>query len=200
MAASIARVRTAWSGSASAGSLSTHYFGGISGVPTVADVQGCIDRVRDFWTALNPGILTGVTWTVQAVVDFLGDDDGKLTSSLAGVARTGTGSLAGEPLPFQTQGLVAWSTSTILNGHRLRGHTYVPAPSESDNAGGSPQASYVTRLGTAAAALLAAGTYVPVIWHRPIYNAAGVLIRAGGQGPITGGSGRAAWSVLRSRR
>lgn len=197
---SVARVRTVWSGSASAGSLSTHYFGATSSVPTTADIQACVDRVRDFWTALNAGILTGVTWTVQGTVDFLGDDDGVLTSSMSVTQRTGTGTLAGEPLPFQTQGLVAWTTATIFNGHRLRGHTYVPAPAESDNAGGSPQASYVTRLGTAAAAMLATGTWSPVIWHRPVYNASGVLTRAGGQGLITGGAGRSAWSVLRSRR
>jgi hypothetical protein len=198
--ASIARVRTVWSGAASAGSLSTHYFGATASVPTTADIQACVDRVRDFWIALNPGILAGVNWGVQGVVDFLTDTTGELEASMNVIARNGTGSLGADPLPYQTQGLVAWSTATVFSGHRLRGHTFVPAPGETENTGGAPISAYVTRLGTAAAALMAVGTWSPVIWHRPVYDAGGTLTRPGGQGLITGGTGRGYWSVLRSRR
>lgn len=198
--AQMARVRTVWSGSASAGSLSTHYFGPDVSVTTLPDIQACVDRVRDFWTALNPGIATGVNWTCGGVVDVINIVDGALTGTFATVARTGTGSQSGDPLPFQNQGLIQWLTATIVDSHRLRGHTYIPVPMEAESAGGVPNSTYTARLATASAALLAAGTHGLVVWHRPVFDAGGTLVRNGAAAPVTGGAGKGFWSVLRSRR
>lgn len=198
--ATILRVRTDWSGGAVAGSLSTHYFGPNASAATAADAQAVVDLVRNFWTALNPGIQAGIVWTTESVVDQLDDVGGLLLGSFATVARTGTGSTAGDPLPYQTQGLVRWNTATVADGHRLRGHTFIPAPLESENGAGAPAVAYVTRLGTAAAAMLAAAPYQLVVWHRPIHDAAGALVRPGSNGIVTGGAGQGSWAVLRSRR
>ena len=196
----MARVRTVWSGSASAGSLSTHYFGPDMSITTGADNQACVDRVRDFWTALNPGIATGVNWTCGGVVDFINTVDGALVNTAATTARTGTGSQSGDPLPFQNQGLIQWLTATIVDGHRLRGHTYIPVPMEAESAGGVPNSTYTGRLATASAALLASGTFGLVVWHRPVFDAGGSLVRNGTNAAVTGGVGKGSWSVLRSRR
>lgn len=196
----MARVRTVWSGSASAGSLSTHYFGPDVSVTTLPDIQACVDRVRDFWVLLNPGIATGVNWTAGGVVDVINTLDGALVNTFATTARTGTGSQAGDPLPFQTQGLIQWLTATIVDGHRLRGHTYIPVPMEAESAGGVPNGTYTARLATASAALLAAGTHGLVVWHRPVFDTAGTLVRNGTNAAVTGGAGKGSWSVLRSRR
>lgn len=194
------RVRTSWSGSASAGSLSTHYFGPVPGSVTTADIQACVDRVRDFWTAVQSHIATGVNWTVSGVVDVIDDSDGSLFDSHTVTSRAGGGTLSGDPLPFQTQGLVVWQSSTIVDSHRLRGRTFVPAPLESDSTGGAPVAAYVTALQAGVTALMVTGTMNLAIWHRPIINSAGVVTRPGSQGPATGGVGKGAWAVLRSRR
>ena len=57
--AQIARVRTQWTGTPSAGSLSTHYFGPDVSVTTLPDIQACVDRVRDFWVAMIASIQIG---------------------------------------------------------------------------------------------------------------------------------------------
>lgn len=198
--AHIARVRTDWSGGLSAGSLSTHYFGPDTTGGVLADFQQCVDRVRDFWTALNTHMQIGFTWTTEANVDVIDPANGQLVTSFATTSRTGQGTLAGDPLPPQNQGLVAWSTSTVADGHRLRGHTYIPAPMESENTTGAPVAAYITACGAAATAMLGAGTYGLVVWHRPIIDSSGTVTRAGSTGIVTGGAGKGAWSVLRSRR
>jgi hypothetical protein len=196
----IFRVRTSWSGSDSAGSLSTHYFGTTSGTPSVADIQACIDRIRDFWTALNGHIATGVNWSVGGIVDHIDAVNGDLVGSTSAVTRTGTGTLSGDPLPAQTQGLIQWTTAAIVDSHRLRGHTYVPAPIETDSTGGAPVAAYVTALGTAVAAALVTGTYTLGVWHRPVFSPPGTLVRNGEWDSCTGGVGKGTWAVLRSRR
>jgi hypothetical protein len=159
-----------------------------------------VDRIRDFWLALKPKIGGTAAWTVQGAIDLILDSDGSLVGSLSATSRSDVGLDGGSPLPAQTQGLVAWSTATIVDSHRLRGHTYVPAPSTSSIASGAPTAAYITAMNSAATAALVTGTFNLLIWHRPKFDSAGTLIRAGSSGLATGGAGKGSWSVLRSRR
>lgn len=193
------RVRTAWSGLAT-GLLSTHYFGPVPGAETTADIQACVDRIRDFWTAMAPRINSGSTAVVQGQVDVIQDTDGQLFDSHVVTSRSIPTSNVGDPCPFQTQGILAWNTSTIVAGHRLRGRTFIPLPSETDSVSGSPNATYLTALGAAATAALVPGLMNLSIWHRPVFDAGGTLTRPGSQGPVTSGVGRGYWGVLRSRR
>lgn len=194
------RVRTEWSGSGSAGSLSTHYFGPVSGAPNPLDVQACVDRIHNFWQALNAHIATGVVHNVMGTVDHINEINGQLVGSTGIISSAGTGTLSGDALPFQTQGVVRWTSSVIADGRRLRGHTFVPNPIETDNTAGTPIAAYVTALGTAAVAATAAGTYTLQIWHRPKFDATGNIVRNGSMGAVNGGTGLGSWGVLRSRR
>lgn len=196
----LGRVRTIWTGTGVGGALSTFYFGPNMNAHTLADRQACIDRIRDFWVALQTHMQIGVTFVVDGNMDFIDDTTGALIGSAAATARTAQGTLTGDPLPYQTQGLVRWNTATIADGHRLRGHTYIPCPMESENTSGAPVAAYVTALNTAGAAALAAGTFQLCVWHRPVINSSGVVTRPGSNGPVTGAVGQGSWSVLRSRR
>jgi hypothetical protein len=198
--AQLARVRTKWTGTPSPNSLSTHYFGPDVSVTTLADIQACVDRVRDMWVAMVGNIQIGFTWTTEAAVDVINITDGALTGSFNTATRTGQGTQAGDGLPAQNQGLLRWNTGTIADGHRLRGHTYIPAPMEGSNTLGAPDALYVTRGNAGATAVLAAGTHQLMVWHRPILDAGGAVLRAGSAGPVTGGVCQPVWSVLRSRR
>lgn len=200
MAGELGRVRTIWTGFGVGGALSTHYFGPNMGVTTLAERQACIDRVRDFWVAMQTHMAIGTTFVVDGNMDFISEADGSLIGSAAATSRTAQGTLAGDPLPTQTQGLVRWNTATIADGHRLRGHTYVPVPMESENTLGAPIAAYVTALNTAAAALLVNGTFNLMVWHRPIELGKPHGPRVGSSGLVTGGVGQGSWAVLRSRR
>lgn len=198
--AALGRVRTIWTGGGISGGLSTFYFGPDMTITTLADRQACVDRIRDFWVALQTHIQIGVTFNVDGNIDFIDPANGQLVGSGTATARVGQGTLAGDPLPYQTQGLVRWNTNTIADGHRLRGHTYIPAPMESENTSGAPVAAYVTAANAAGAAALAAGTFNLVVWHRPVVDSSGTVTRAGSSGLVTGAVGQASWSVLRSRR
>ena len=200
MAGELGRVRTIWTGAGVGGALSTHYFGPNMGTHTLAERQACIDRVRDFWVAMQTHMQIGVTFVVDGNMDFIAEADGTLIGSAAATSRTAQGTLTGDPLPYQTQGLVRWNTATIADGHRLRGHTYIPTPMESENTSGSPVAAYVTALNTAGAALLVNGSFNLCIWHRPIESGKPHGPRVGSSGLVTGAVGQGSWSVLRSRR
>ena len=198
--ATLGRVKTIWTGTGVGGALSTFYFGPNMNAHTLPERQACIDRVRDFWTILDPHMQIGVTWVVDGNMDFISDVDGTLIASAAQVSRTAQGTLAGEPLPYQTQGLARWNTDTIADGHRLRGHTFIPTPMESENTSGAPVAAYVNAINAAGAALLVNNTFNLCIWHRPIIAPGGAVTRPGSNGLVTGVVGQGSWSVLRSRR
>lgn len=71
----------------------------------------------------------------------------------AHVGNYAEGAVAGNLMPTQVTGLIAWRTA--LTGHANRGRSYIPFPSASDStAGDVPTADYVTRLGTLAAAII----------------------------------------------
>lgn len=162
------------------------------------DASDCLARFRAFWNAMSNTMVTGVTvtfdTTVLAYQDSSGDLVGAFTASpVASVASGGTGDV----LPMQTQGLIRWNTSAIVQNRRVRGRTFVPAPSESQNtSAGDPAGTYVSGLAAGVAALMTAGSTgsTPQIWHRPVNQAGGLAC------PVTGGSPSTTWSVLRSRR
>src|SRR5262245_10964754 len=163
-----------------------------------SDATDCLARFRAFWNAMNGIVCSGVTATFNPLVLAIDAADGELQAAFTGATPSPvTFVMTGDPLPSQTQGLITWNTSTVVNGRRVRGRTYVPLPSESHNASGAPQPAYTTGLQAGVAALMTAGSTAsrPVIWHRPP-PAGGLGIDA----PVIGGSASPAWSVLRSRR
>lgn len=182
----VMRVRTVWSGSLAANGLSTMYFRAPMDATTA---QAAVDKVRDFWTALNAHIMLGVRWTVLGTVDEL-DNTGLLVASQGATSRTGTGTLVSDALPLQTQGEVAWLTGSFVGGRRQIGRTFIGWPGEVDSTDGIPVAGYVTALQTAASALVTAAPNELAVWSRAHQLHASV----------TSAVARGEWRVLRSRR
>lgn len=165
---------------------------------STADATDCLDRFMTVWDTLQGHMQGGVTIDFDPICIAVEATTGALTGAFAGTdPGSVTGSGAGDGLPLQTQGLVRFSTSTVIGGRRVRGRLFIPGPIESDNtAAGNPSSTYTTDITVAAATILAAGATAsePVIWHRPTGG-------SGGASPlITGVSGATTWSVLRSRR
>lgn len=165
---------------------------------SVADATDCLARFRAIWESFKSLIDPSVTIDYDPICIAVEATTGVLTGAFAGtdpLSTAGTGT--GDPLPRQTQGLIQWSTSTVLNGRRLRGRLYVPGLLEGSNtATGVVAGATVTALVAGASTVFAAGATAsnPVIWHRPGPGGAGA------SAAITGASASTKWAVLRSRR
>ena len=77
-----------------------------------------------------------------------------------------------------------------MGGRQIRGHTFIPAPTEASNTTGSPIAAYVTRLQTAITNLVLATT--PALEVYSVTHRQDELVISGVASPQ--------WAVLRSRR
>ena len=195
MANDMYRVRTVWNLFSGGVGLSTHYF--VSTSATFAGAQAVVDRVRDFWAALKPSILSNGTYVVQAQVDVLDYTSGALINGFTVTQRADGGSASGVNLPPATQALIRWDTGQIINGHRFRGRTYVPnLPTGVSN--GNTSGTLLTNVPSAVTAINLAATDSFVIWHRPIHpgpTGSGGLIRG-----VTAGTLQQKFAVLRGRR
>lgn len=175
-------------------------FSWLPGTPggSTADATDCLDLFRDFWEAIKAQITFGVTITYDSLVLAYNDANGDLVGAFTGIPGAATvGSAAGDPMPFQTQGLVTWRTTGIVNNRRVAGRTFIPYPVEGASSNGvGPNSTYTTAVAAGITALLAAGATAsePVIWHRPGPGGAGSSY------PVTAGVARDQWAVLRSRR
>ena len=190
--ATVARVRSIWSGPAiTGGGVTDHYFFGSAG-----DEQGMVDAVHDFWDDMKTGILSPNAVNVSPDVFNINDSDGALVSivSVGTPPATVTGAGTGDPLPPATQGLLQWRTAGIVNNRVVRGRTFIPAQGEGGSASGAPDSGLIALYQTAANNLIALVTPQLQVWHRPL-NGTG-----GSSHAVTSASVWQKWAVLRSRR
>lgn len=177
--------------------LATHYF---SGDPDGADLANARTKIINFWTAIEAGMSSGVTWTVQQDVAILTLATGDLEGIRTIATASGTGNETGEILPTHVQAVVRWRTSTVVNGRLLQGRTFIPGMVESNNPPGlspRPSGTLPAAVTAAVAAMLAAGSPPLQVYQRdqppsPPFE--------GAIASVTSGSLMPGWSVLRSRR
>lgn len=182
---SMRRYRVVHLGIGGAPYLSTHWFSGTQG--TESD---CRQAALGFWTDSAAERIAGVASTGDTVVDIIESEDGSLIGSTPVSDWTVTATGTGEVLPLATQGLLRLDTGVIVGGRRIRGHLYLPAPTEADSDDGGPAAAYRTTYESAWADNMDDAPISPVVWSR--VNGAMVTIQ---QGAVWDN-----WAVLRSRR
>jgi hypothetical protein len=116
------------------------------------------------------------------------------TGEPTGIESTSTAQVLGaqtaDPLPWATQGLVRWTTGTFIGGRQVRGHTFIPGTTETDNTLGVPNSTYLTALDAAAATLIGTSGVTPVVYSRKNHSG----------WPIISRSTWTKWAELRSRR
>lgn len=168
------RVRSVSSGWFGGQGFSTHYFkqGDPADLTDINKALLCVDRVRAGWaaaSALFPGV-----WTVQvqSQVDFINDVNGDLLDSwgpaqpalVSGGAGTGFG-------PTMAMVLLQLRTSTIANGKRLLGRSYLGPVNAGNDNDGTPNSGAVTTALAMGTALLDRGIAVDnpylCVWRRP---------------------------------
>jgi hypothetical protein len=183
------RVRTIFSGVIGSPYLNTSYWGPTPGAP--GDAQLAVDRMRDFWTAMNAFMTSALTWSVSGQVDTIDALTGQLTGTTAVTARTGVGTNATDLLPGQVQGGLRLSSGTFIAGRRVQGHWFIPGPCEGQNtAAGVPLNTYTTALQNAATTMVGLSTPGLFVWSRK-NGVAVTSLSATAQGK---------WFALRSRR
>ena len=169
--AQMAKVTINWSGLPGGPGYTNLYFQDISG-PTNVD-QTLVDSAvskTDAWlgvfrASLPNSITTGVSATVEAVDETTGALVGFWTGTPA-TAAVGTG---GASYAAPTGAVVSWYTSTVRNGRRIRGRTFmVPLANSAFEADGSLVASKITAWNTATNTLIATGASAELgVWSRP---------------------------------
>ena len=165
---------------------------------STADATDILARYRASWDAVKAALDDAVSIDFDPICIAVEATTGALTGAFAGTdPTTVVGTNATDALPRQTQGLVQFSTASVIGGRRVRGRLFIPGPCTGSNTtSGSPTTTYSSLLVTAFGSLLTAGATASqlVVWHRPQGG-------SGGASPVVTGVGSATrWSVLRSRR
>jgi len=125
-------------------------------------------------TAVNDRLDSLTTWTVGTSGDIVDDVTGTLTGAWSeATARTGTGSVSGQPVQNTSQILLQWHTGIIVNGRRLRGRTYIPGASSGASDAGQVAAATVADFVAAQATFISDCATQFAVWHRPINGAGG---------------------------
>lgn len=191
------RVRTVFSAVAGSPYYSNLYFLNAVGANQAASE---IALVKQFWTTLQPTMLTSMPYTVEADVPLIDEATGKITAVHTGVAASGVCTGAGDILPTSAQLLAKLSTNGFVNGRRVRGRIFIPAQLEANNTNGRPAASLLTTLQGALTALIGSAQEMD-IWSRPFTHPTDPSKnRVGTKWPVTSGAGWTEWAVQRSRR
>lgn len=180
------RVRATWTGSPVTGpTVSTFFFNEAAGT-----AQDASDQVATFLSALDANLSDQLTWRTEGEVDELNTVTGELEAVTAVSTATGTGSNTDVFLPTSTQGLLRWSTGTIVNGRVLKGRMFVPGFCENNNTDGRPGAATIAAVNTIVSAFITDSPAIFVVWSRT----------HGVQAQVTGGPMWEQWAYLSTRR
>lgn len=184
----ILRVRAEWTGP-SAPLLSTLYYTGNPGTQIKADAA--FSNMATLLNSIRDQVTLGFSYAVsQDVVEIEALTGVQVARWTVTNVAAAAGQNVGDPLPFQTQGMINWRTGVFAFGREIRGRFYLPGPSETSNTAGLPLAAYITDLNAAAAVAVADTNAELVVWSR----------KNGAAPPATAGLTATGWRVLRSRR
>jgi len=198
----VAMVKAVWSGFSGAPGTSTFYVGtadDTGGDPSSAGLTSAVAAFRQFFNACAGSLAASVTisWDGQGVYlnKVTGAVEGTATyTAPSSVLGTGASSVAAP-----AGASVRWLTGEVWGSRRLTGRTFlVPLYAGAYEANGTLQATNLSTIQTAAAALVTASTAATTwkfsIQHRP------VLGDNGGCSYVIGSSVKDEVAVLTSRR
>jgi hypothetical protein len=193
----IQRVRIAWSGGKGGPGVSTFY---------CHDAAAALPELKGLMVAIASVVPVGVTFTYPTAGDIIDVLSGQLSGAWTAAGRAadnsaGTGSYA---LPVGM--MIRWETGSVVNGHRLRGRTFVvPCVSTVFDNEGTVTPTALSELQVAVTSKVATLANNLLIYSRPKparTTKAGVVIaaRAGAFADVTSGVVPDKAMVLRSRR
>lgn len=180
------RLRVTWNGLGGLPGLSTFY---------LRDEETDVSAVKTFFTSIKDNFPSALSWDIPNGGDVIDTATGALTGGWTGtnggtVAATGGSGTFASGVGARVQ----WTTSTVINGRRVRGSTFlVPLLGACYSSSGDLAATQRGVMQSAATALAASD--LTVVWHRPDAGASnGSLV------DITGAVVPTRVTTLRSRR
>lgn len=191
--ASIYRARALWQGWPGAPGYSNFYASGV-GDPTVG--ASWVASIQALFEAVKTYLPSGLTITMEGVIDEFEDSSGQLTDQIAVTVPTPTTGSGIGNYSGASGLLISWVTGTFVNGRRSRGRTYfVPLVSTAFDAQGSASTGAVTAFTNAANAYMTANDGALRVFRRPTPKHP-----VGGQATITSAFVPDLAVVMRSRR
>jgi hypothetical protein len=183
------RTRVSWTGFPGAPGVSTFYEQTAITLPA---------KLRTFYEAVKAYLPSNVTLSYASSGDLIDETTGGLTGdwSVTPTPANTVGTL-GQVYAAPVGVVVNWRTSGIVNGHRVRGRTFL-VPVQQDTATGVPNPTAIAAIQAAATALVAAAPNM-CIWARPVL-APLPHPRAGSAHAVTAAAVPGKYVVLRSRR
>ena len=181
----ISRVRSAWTGFRGAPGVTTMYF---------LDTATVVESLHAFWTSMAGDLPGDVVIQVEDSGDILDSETGELTGTWVSDPVDPVNGVGGSGYSAPSGLVIDWLTSTIADGKRLRGRTFVvPTDAGGTSSDGTPKDTVVTAFETYGATLIEEQSTSFVVWHRGTGT-------NGSVGLITSAHVPDMFAVLRSRR
>lgn len=196
----ILRYRVNWTGFSGAPGVSTFYLNAAASFPDPAI------GAHAFFNALTSALPNTVQIAFPNVTDTLNAEDGKLISSGTSAGAAGVNGSGGSNYAAPAGVVADWLTGDIVNGHRVKGRTFIIPAVGYPSAGGTPDPSVMTALTNAQTALMTAYGSAFIIWARPFAGRPAVgtkpalPARVGSMHVVTAATSKREFFVLRSRR
>jgi hypothetical protein len=167
--------------------LTTFYWEDILG----GDAQSGVDTLGGAWDILKPEMDNACSIAGETFVDTVDPATGQITDQDSVTPYNAQGVSTGDPLPYQTQGLVLWKTGNFIDGRQVQGKTYIPGLNVGNNTNtGLPTTGILGVFANFIDSIVTNGDCQPVVWSR----------KNGTTVPIVAGAAPRKWAVLRSRR
>jgi len=195
---SLNRVRVASTGFSGGPGVSTFYF---------LDTATALPSLHTLFASIAASVPNVVTFVIEPSGDVIDDTTGTITGAWGGSPQAAVVGGRGGPYAAPTGVLMKWGTSTIADGHRVKGRTFlVPVLGDTFTATGSVVPAAQTSIQSAMLEFIIEQSSSFVIWHRPFAGRPAVgtkpakAAHAGSHALVTTAvcSGKA--TVLRSRR
>jgi hypothetical protein len=189
------RVRTVWTGFKGAPGYSNFYFAPGTPPPLAA--------LRTFFEGVKLYLPTGLTIAYPASGDIINETTGTITDAWSTTPPANTVGTGGTTYIGPAGIQVQWTTSTVLDGRRPLGKTFlVPAPTAIVQTDGTVIDAIVAAVKAAADVFVGATASQFFVWHRPVRDPEPPhsITRLGGIAAVTGSRVPDIQVVLRSRR
>jgi len=179
---------------------------GFPGAPGVAtfyalDGSALLNDLQTLWAGIIASMPSDVTTQIENVGDTLSASTGELVDSWSGTSQDPQDGAAGGAYASPVGFMFQWFTADIMNGHRLRGRTYVvPAAGSCFETDGSVTSATAAAQQGFGEDFQVAQADNFVVWHRPKYDPGHVLVRNGSYGLVSSAVVPRTAVVLRSRR
>lgn len=168
----IVRLTTVWTGFLGAPGY-TNLYAPVGSAGAAAVAQAHSGTIHDFWNTVNGFLPADVTVTVGPTYQVIDEVTGDITSE-------GTVQYPADPIVGTSAAAYAgnagvavdWLTGTFINGHRLRGRTFLVPFTSCFEDNGTLGAAAITAIRDAAQVMVDTSAGL-VVWHRPIAGAGG---------------------------